>query len=200
MSCWSLESPLSFMPAAGGRAQAEIAGVAEPHAHRLRGPRGRGLTPRNQHGARGRGRGPGRAGPGAGSEGDPPPSRCEPGGGRLRPGGRTCQRPGRPPGPRRGSASAPWAPVLPAFFLPARATRIGCPSVRPTLSVSRAAVGSLMFPWSLRAPWLRLMSLARCLHEVSSDRTGEEDARAAHRRTCRGTPVSLGLSQKSPVN
>ena len=148
----------------------------------------------------GRGRGPGRAGPGAGSEGDPPPSRCEPGGGRLRQGGRTCQRPGRPPGPRRGSASAPWAPVLPAFFLPARATRIGCPSVRPTLSVSRAAVGSLMFPWSLRAPWLRLMSLARCLHEVSSDRTGEEDARAAHRRTCRGTPVSLGLSQKSPVN
>ena len=38
MSCWSLESPLSFMPAAGGRAQAEIAGVAEPHAHRLRPP------------------------------------------------------------------------------------------------------------------------------------------------------------------
>ena len=37
MSCWSLESPLSFMPAVGGRVQAEIAVMAEPHAHRLRG-------------------------------------------------------------------------------------------------------------------------------------------------------------------
>lgn len=39
MSCWSLESLLSFMLAAGGGAQAATAGMAEPHPHRRRVPR-----------------------------------------------------------------------------------------------------------------------------------------------------------------
>lgn len=34
MSCWSLESPLSFMIAAGREAQAATAGMAETHLYR----------------------------------------------------------------------------------------------------------------------------------------------------------------------
>lgn len=52
MSCWSLESPLSFMIAAGREPQAATAGMAETHLHRghLLGSlfRLRCLTTRNQ--------------------------------------------------------------------------------------------------------------------------------------------------------
>lgn len=78
MSCWSLESPLSFMLAADGGAQVATAGMAEPHPHGRRGvprslpappPLPRCLTTRNQQRApakgadreAGQGEGPGGA-------------------------------------------------------------------------------------------------------------------------------------------
>lgn len=78
----------------------------------------------------------------------------------------------RPPGGARPAARLEGPPR--SRPLGPRASAASLPACLSDLSVSRAAAGSLVFPWALRASWLWLVSLAWSLHSVSSDRGGKE--------------------------